>query len=147
MIFNIFKMLAVAIVAVPLFGCSSPVLTKGSFDGLTNSDPSKGTIFVYRESSFAGAANQYDVLMDGLLVGSAPNGSFFSMSAAPGEKYIKADTGSFGKGSTIVVEKNKIYCLKVTLNFCVGCKSADITPVTNDQCQTEIKSLSRVALK
>ncbi len=145
--FKFLRTLVILFLAVELVGCASPVVKDGKYEGLTNSDPSKATIFVYRDSSFAGAMNQYDVLIDGVLSGSLPNGSFFIATTEPGEKNIKADTGKFGKGSSILVEKGKAYCLKMTLNFCVSCKSADIDTVDNARCDKEIKSLAKVSLK
>ena len=145
--FHFVKVLVVVLFATELMGCASAVVDRGSYEGLTNSDPSKGTIFVYRERAFAGSVNQYDVLIDGVIGGSLPNGSFFAVNTEPGKKDIKADTGPFGKGSGILVEKNKVYCLKLTLNFCVSCKSADVTLIDIEKCENEIKSLTKVGLK
>ncbi len=149
---NIIKMLLVSLGITGLVGCeiASPIVSGGHYAGLTNSDPSKGSIYVYRDSSFAGAANQYDVMVNGVLVGSLPNGSFFSLDTAPGETKVEPRTLTsfgFGKGSNITVEPGKSYCLKLTLNFCVQCKSADINVVDNKQCESEIKSLTKVQLK
>ena len=133
-------------------GCTiaTPVITSGSYGGLTNTPPDKGTIFVYRDSSFVGGANQYDVMVNGVLAGSLPNGSFFSVDVDPGEYKVEPRTLTafgFGKGSVITVEQGKSYCLKLTLNFCVNCKSADINIVDAEQCDKEIKSLEKVQLK
>ena len=145
------KLLAISFFILTLMGCttSSRVITSGSFDGLKNTDPEKGEIFVYRDSSFVGAANQYDVMLNGELVGSLPNGSFFSLDVEPGENKIEPKTltsTGFGKGSNLTVEKGKVYCLKLTLNFCLSCKSADINHAEHHQCISEIKSLSKVRL-
>ncbi len=149
--FNILKVLVLFLFATELMGCvsvgGSAVIESGSYEGLTNSDPSKAAIFVYRDKAFVGSINQYDVLIDSVLVGSLPNGSFFTVNTEPGQKNIKADTGAYGKGSSIVVEKSKAYCMKLTLNWCTGCKSADITQVDNEQCNREIKSLTKVSLE
>ncbi|MDO9424828.1 MAG: DUF2846 domain-containing protein [Methylobacter sp.] len=145
------KLLAISFFIINLMGCttSSRVITSGSFEGLNNSGPEKGAIFVYRDSSFAGAANQYDVMLNGELVGSLPNGSFFSLDVDPGENKIEPKTltsTGFGKGINVTVEKGKVYCLKLTLNFCLSCKSADINLAEQNQCESEIKSLSKVRL-
>ncbi len=145
--FNFLKMLAISFIVLNLFGCASSVIEEGGFEGFRNVDPNKGTIYIYRESSMFGATNQYDVLVDGVLSGSLPNGSFFSVSTKPGERKIKADTGSFGKGTNIMVEKNKIYCTKLSVNFCFSCKSADITSIDNVQCKEDIESLTKVRLE
>jgi hypothetical protein len=134
-------------VALALTGCATSVIKVGRYEGLSNSNAKEAKIFVYRESSFVGAANQYDVLMDSVLVGSVPNGSFFTVDAKSGNRSLNADTHPFGKGTNIDVEAGKSYCVKLTLNFCFSCKSADITPVNLDQCETEIKSLTKVSLK
>jgi hypothetical protein len=144
--FKIIKMLVVSLFAAELMGCASSVIESGNFEDISNSDPNKGTIFVYRDKALTGFANQYDVLIDGVLVGSLPNGSFFTVNTEPGKKNIKADTG-MGKGSSILVEKNKTYCMKMLLNFNIIMKSADIVPVDNEQCNSEIKSLTKVRLK
>ncbi len=149
---NIIKMLVVTLFATGLIGCtiSTPVITSGSYEGLTNSNPNKGAIFVYRDKAFAGSANQYDVMVNGVLAGSLPNGSFVILDAEPGENKIEPRTLTsfdFGKGSSITVEKGRSYCLKLTLNFCVQCKSADINIVDAKQCDSEIKSLEKVQLE
>ncbi len=138
------------LIAVTLFvtaGCASTVETVGKYKGLNNLDENKGTVYVYRESSFVGGANQYDILKDNKLVGSVPNGSFFTVIAEPGEYFLKADTGSFGEGAAIVVHKGEVQCLKMTLNFCMSCKSADLTPVDTTQCENEIVDLEEVKLE
>lgn len=149
---SVIKMIVISLLVAGLIGCtiSSPVIKSGSYDGLTNSDPKKGTIFVYRDKAFGGSANQYDVMLNGVLVGSLPNGSFFTVDTEPGENKIEPRTLTsfgFGKGSSITVEQGEVYCLKLTLNFCVQCKSADINIVDAKQCESEIKSLKKVQLK
>jgi hypothetical protein len=148
---NGLKVLVVVLLAIALTGCeiAARVKTTGKYEGLANKDPSKGQIFVYRESAFAGAANQYDVMLNGKLVGSLPNGSFFSVPATPGQTKIEPRTlTSFGlgKGTSVNVEAGKSYCFKMTLNFCLQCKSADITPVSTEQCERDMKSLRSVVL-
>lgn len=147
-----FKIIATAIFGLMLSGCSmsTPVTTVGSFEGINNTETDKGVVFIYRESSFAGSANQYDVMVDGVLKGSVPNGSFFNVNLNPGKHKIEPKTFTsfgLGKGIDITVEKGKSYCLKLTLNFCVQCKSADLNIVDNKQCEKEIKSLDKVQLK
>ena len=149
---NLIKMLIISLFSIVVMGCtiSTPILNSGSYEGLKNTDPNKGTIFVYRESAFVGGANQFDVMVNGVLVGSLPSGSFFSLDAAPGENKIEPRTltsFSLGKGSSITVEKGKSYCLKLTTNFCFGCKSADINLLDKQQCENEIKSLKKVRLE
>lgn len=149
---SIIKMFAMPLLVSGLIGCtiSTPVVTSGSYEGLVSTDPNMGEIFVYRESAFAGAANQYDVMVNGIIAGSLPSGSFFSVAADIGENKIEPRTLTdfdFGKGSVISVEKGDTYCLKLTLNFCMQCKSADINVVDSKQCESEIKSLKKVKLK
>jgi hypothetical protein len=149
---SVSKMLAISLLVAGLMACTiaSPVITSGSYEGLTNTTPDKGTIFVYRESSFGGITNQYDVMVNGALAGSLPNGSFFNVNVDPGEYKVEPRTLSsfgFGKGSVVTVEQGKSYCLKLTLNFCLQCKSADINIVDTKQCESEIKSLKKVQLK
>ncbi len=149
---SVIKMLVIFLLLAGLMGCtiSTPITTSGSYEGLTNTDPDKGTIFIYRDSSFAGMTNQYDVMVNGVLVGSLPNGSFFSVKVDPGENKVEPRTLTdfdLGKGSVITVEKGRSYCLKLTLNFCFSCKSADINIVDTKQCDSEIKSLQRVQLE
>lgn len=146
------RTLVVCLVAFGLSGCeiAARVAPSGKYEGLTNKDPNKGTIFVYREKAFVGSANQYDVMLNGALVGSLPNGSFISVDVNPGANKVEPRTLTsfgFGKGSVISVEKGKAYCLKLTSNFCVQCKSADINAVSNEQCESDIKSLDRVRLQ
>lgn len=145
-------LLVISLLVAGLMGCtiSTPVITNGSYEGLTNTDPEKGTIFVYRDSSWGGATNQYDVMVNGVLAGSLPNGSFFSVDVDPGEIKVEPRTLTsfgFGKGSVVTVEKGRTYCLKLTLNFCLQSKSADINIVDVKQCESEIKSLKKVQLK
>lgn len=139
------KVVAISLVLAISAGCATSVKTTGTYEGLTNADKSKATIYVYRESAFAGMANQYDVLIDRKLVGSLPNGSFFAVTTDAGNKMIEADTG-MGQGSKIKVESGKIYCMKLDLNFNVMMKSADINPVSQEQCNNEMKSLKKVQL-
>ena len=146
---SMIKMLAISFLMAGLMGCTiaTPVTTVGNYEGLANADPDKGRIFVYRDSSFVGAANQYDVMVNGELAGSLPNGSFFSVNAEPGENKIEPRTlTSFGlgKGSTITVEQGGLNCLKLTLNFCLQCKSADINPTDLDTCKKEMAPLKQV---
>ena len=141
---NLFKLVAVFIVALNLFGCSSvSVKEVGSFKALKNIEPNKGTIYVYREERWKGAINQYDVLANGAVAGSLPNGSFFTVSAKPGQTQINATSGAVAKFS---VKKNKVYCAKLTVNFCFSCLSADITPVDIAQCKKEIAPLVEVRM-
>jgi hypothetical protein len=147
MLNNFRFLLGASTIAVVLTGCSAPVVKHGSYEGLKSLEQGKGTIYVYRESAFPGAMNQYDVLVDGKLVGSLPNGSFFTVNAEPGERNVRPDTGSFGQGAKVTVESGKAQCLKMTLNFCYGCKSADLDPVDNEQCENEIRPLTKVRLK
>ena len=130
-----------------LVGCATPIVKIGGYEGLSSSDATKATVFVYRDKEFAGSANRYDVLIGKDLVGSLPNGSFFSVTTPPGETQIKADTAPFGKGSSLTVEADKVYCFKLKLNWCLSCESADIIPVDNAQCEIEMKPLTRVRLK
>jgi hypothetical protein len=149
---SMIKMLGMSISLTVLMGCtiSTPVITSGSYEGLTSTVADKGTIYVYRESSFVGGANQYDVMVNGVLAGSLPNGSFFSLDADSGENKVEPKTFTsfgLGKGTVLKVEEGKSYCLKTTLNFCYNCKSADIDIVDAKQCDSEIKSLKKVQLK
>lgn len=146
------EILLASMFASVLTGCtiSTPVMRAGSYQGLANTEPSKGTVFVYRNSAFAGSVNQYDVMINGALAGSLPNGSFFNVDVEPGETKVEPRTLTafgFGKGSTIVVEKGNSYCFRLTLNFCVQCKSADIDAVDSKQCEDEISGLEKVQLK
>ena len=145
------RILVACLLTSSLMGCeiAARVAPSGKYEGMSNKDPSKGTIFVYREKAFAGAANQYDVMLNGVLVGSVPNGSFISVDADAGQTKVEPRTLTsfgFGKGSVVPVEKGKSYCLKLTPNFCMQCKSADITVVSNEQCNVDMKSLEKVRL-
>jgi len=149
---SVIKMIVVSLLVSGLMGCTiaAPVMTSGSYEGITNTDSDKGTIFVYRASSFVGLTNQYDVMLNGVLAGSLPNGSFFSVAVDPGENKVEPRTLTsfgFGEGSVIKVEQGKSSCLKLTLNFCLQCKSADIDVVDANQCDSEIRSLKKVQLK
>ncbi len=135
-----------------LVGCTiaTPVVTSGSYENLANADPSKSHIYIYREKAFAGSANQYDVMVNGVLAGSLPNGSFFDVEIEPGENKVEPRTLTafgFGKGVSITAEQGNSYCFKLTSNYCVQCKSADINPVSKDQCENDIKDLKKVKLK
>lgn len=145
------KVVLMSLLALGLGGCtiSSPVTTVGKYEGLNTTDPAKGTVFVYREDSFVGVANQYDVMVNNELVGSLPNGSFFSVDITPGEARIEPRTLTafgLGNGTDLTVEQGQSYCLKLTLNFCVQCKSADISVVDRSQCTNEINKLKKVQL-
>ncbi len=149
---SVIKMLVISLVVAGLMGCTiaTPIITSGSYEGLANTDPDKGAIFIYRDSSFVGAANQYDVMLNGVIVGSLPNGSFFIVDADPGENKVEPRTLTefdLGKGSVLTVEQGRSHCLKLTLNFCFSCKSADINIVDAMQCDSEIKSLDKVQLE
>ena len=133
------------IAALTTFACSASVRRAGSYGGLGLPDTDQATVFVYRDSSFAGAANNYDIVIDDQLVGSLPNGSFFSVPAKPGVREISADTG-MGEGSRVTLAAGEIYCMKLGLNFNVLMKSADIDPVPLEQCDREMKTLDRVEL-
>ena len=149
---NFFIMILTSLFLLMLNGCTiaTPVVTNGAYEGLNNTNPKKGTLYVYRKKAFAGSVNQYDVMLNDALVGSLPNGSFFSIDVDSGDNKVEPRTLTsfgFGKGSIITVEEGKSYCLKLTLNFCVQCKSANIDVVDIAQCDSEIKSLKRVQLK
>tara|TARA_R110002073_G_scaffold17876_2_gene66622 strand:- start:7343 stop:7801 length:459 start_codon:yes stop_codon:yes gene_type:complete len=139
-------------VLLGLMGCtiSTPVTNVGSYEGLKNSDRSNATLYVYRESAAFGSVNQYDVMVNGELAGSLPNGSFFTVDVLPGETKVEPRTLTafgFGNGSTVSVDKGKPYCFKLTLNFCLQCKSANIVAVNTPKCEAEIDSLRKVKLK
>lgn len=129
---------------------ATPVVTSGSYEDLTNQDPSKSTLYVYREQAFTGSTNQYDVMVNGVIAGSLPNGSFFDVEVEPGANKVEPRTLTafgFGKGAFFTAEPGEVYCLKLTLNFCIQCKSADINLVSTEQCSSEIESLKKVELR
>ena len=149
---RIFRITTASIFLAGLMGCtiSSPVIDAGSYEGLTAGGPSNATLFVYRASALKGSTNQYDVMVNGELAGSLPNGSFFTVDVPPGETKIEPRTLTafgFGSGSTTSVEEGNSYCFKLTLNFCLQCKSADIVSVGTEQCENEISSLRKVRLR
>lgn len=148
---SLVKIIFISTILGLLAGCSSstPVKTVGSYEGIEPTVSDKATVYIYRESSFVGGANQYDVMIDGDLVGSLPNGSFFSVLTNEGEKKIEPKTlteSGFGKGVTIKAERNQVSCLKLTLNFCYACKSADLEEVDINSCKQGMRSLDRVSL-
>ena len=145
MLYKTLKVVAVFLLTILTIGCAASVATVGVYEGLTSSDKNKATIYVYREELFIGSMNQYDVLINGYLAGSLPNGSFFMMNADAGN--ISIEDAGMGKGSKITVENGNIYCMKMTLNFNVLGKSADINPVNQKQCRAEMKGLEQVRLK
>jgi len=145
MLYKTLKVVAVFLLTILTIGCAASVATVGVYEGLTSSDKNKATIYVYREELFMGAVNQYDVLINGKLAGSLPNGSFFMMNADAGN--ISIEDAGMGKGSKITVENGNIYCMKLTLNFNILGKSADINPVNQKQCRAEMKGLKQVRLK
>lgn len=142
---RVLTMIAVSLLVAISAGCATSVKTTGNYKGLINTDKSRAAIYVYRESAIAGMINQYDVLIDEKLVGSLPNGSFFVVNTDAGNKMIRADTG-MGEGSKITVKSGDIYCMKLDLNFNVLMKSANISPVSKEQCEKEIRSLREVQL-
>ena len=77
---RVIKMIVIFLLVVGSMGCtmSTPVITSGGYEGVTKTDPEKGTIFIYRDNSLFGATNQYDVMVNGVLAGSLPNGSLLS---------------------------------------------------------------------
>jgi len=146
------KLLAVSLLSVVLIGCSisTPVMVSGKYEGLVNLNKDKGTVYIYRDDSYFGAVNQYDVMVDGVLTGSLPRASFFTVDLEPGDHRIEPRTlldFNLGKGASITTEKGKTYCMKLTLNFCFGCKSADINPVDRELCEREMKSSEKVRLE
>jgi len=146
------KILVVSLFSVVLFGCSisTPVMVSGKYEGLANLNPKKGTVYIYRDDSYFGATNQYDVMVDGVLMGSLPRASFFTVDLDPGEHRIEPRTlpdFKLGKGSSITTEKGKTYCMKLKVNFCFGCKSADIDQVDKALCEREMKSSEKVRLE
>ena len=145
MLYKTLKVVAVFLLTILTIGCAASVATVGVYEGLTSSDKNKATIYVYRGELFMGAANQYDVLINGNLAGSLPNGSFFMVNADAGN--ISIEDAGMGKGSKITVENGNIYCMKLTVNFNVLGKSADINPVNQKQCRAEMKGLEQVRLK
>ncbi len=133
-------------------GCTSatPVVASGKYEGLANDDPAIGKNYVYREQAFTGGANQYDVMVNSVLSGSLPNGSFFETDVEPGDTKVEPRTLTsfgFGKGVFSMTEPGGLYCFKLTLNFCLQCKSADINSVDTKQCEKEIQNLKKVELK
>ena len=46
-----------------------------------------------------------------------------------------------------MTEPGGLYCFKLTLNFCLQCKSADINSVDTKQCEKEIQNLKKIELK
>ena len=133
-------------------GCTiaTPVVSSGKYEGLANDDPAMSKIYVYREQAFAGGANQYDVMVNSVLSGSLPNGSFFETDVEPGDTKVEPRTLTsfgFGKGVSRMTEPGGLYCFKLTLNFCLQCKSADIDEIDAKQCENEMRNLKKVELK
>ncbi|OUS06993.1 hypothetical protein A9Q81_01370 [Gammaproteobacteria bacterium 42_54_T18] len=140
------RKLAVPIViasATILGGCTVPMVKVGGYEGLTRVGEGKATVYVYREQSFVGAANTYDVLIDEINVGALEDGSFIQTDVEAGAKVVRTDTG-MGSGSEVTFEKGHIYCMKLTLNFNILMKSADINPASLDTCKAEIAPLNYV---
>ncbi|MBQ25271.1 DUF2846 domain-containing protein [Alcanivorax sp.] len=133
-------------------GCTiaTPVVSSGKYEGMANDDPAMSKIYVYRDQAFAGGTNQYDVMVNGVLSGSLPNGSFFETEVEPGDTKVEPRTLTsfgFGKGVSSMTDPGGIYCFKLTLNFCLQCKSADIDKIDTEQCESEIQNLKKVELK
>ena len=133
----------VIVSAILLEGCTVPMVKVGGYEGLTRVDAEKATVYVYRDQSFVGSANTYDVLIDEENVGALQDGSYIQVGVDEGAKVVRTDTG-MGSGSEVMFEKGHIYCMKLTLNFNILMKSADINPASLDTCKNEMAALTYV---
>ncbi|MBL4703806.1 MAG: hypothetical protein JKY54_04755 [Flavobacteriales bacterium] len=138
--------LGIVTATIALSGCAVSMSKVGKYDGLSQINADEATVYVYRERAITSSANDYDVLIDNNLVGALPNGSYLKVSSASGSKMVKAGTG-MGRGSEVDFENGKLYCMKLSYNFNILMKSADIDPVSLATCNIEMTDLDYVMLK
>jgi len=62
-----------------------------------NNKPGTGLVYVYRESKFAASGVSADVVVDGKVIGTIPNGSFVAAYLKPGVHSIEVKFGAINK--------------------------------------------------
>lgn len=68
-------------------GCATAPLESESVDAKAKqflADPENATVYIYRESSFYGAAIGFPITVDGNNIGSTTSGSYFLLKLSPG---------------------------------------------------------------
>jgi hypothetical protein len=78
--------------------------------------PDKGLVYFYRESSFKGAAVQYDIRDNGNVIGALQSGTYFYEEATPGKHVYSAKTEVTSEVS-VDVEAGKTYYVKGSIGF------------------------------
>jgi hypothetical protein len=78
--------------------------------------PHKGLVYFYRESSFKGAAIQYDIRDNGDVIGALQSGTYFYEYATPGQHTYSAKTEATSE-VTLDVEAGKAYYVKGSITF------------------------------
>lgn len=91
--------------------------------------PDKGLVYFYRESSFKGAAIQYDVRDNGDVIGALQSGTYFYENATPGQHTYSSKTEASSE-VTLNVEAGKTYYVKgsISMGFMAGHPHLEIVP-------------------
>ena len=78
--------------------------------------PDKGLVYFYRESSFKGAAVQYDIRDNGDVIGALQSGTYFYEYATPGQHTYSSKTEVTSEVN-LNIEAGKTYYIKGSVGF------------------------------
>lgn len=138
--------LAGTITALTLTGCGA---TGPKFTSIEIPQENESLVYVYRPSSFVGAAISYDIHVkekdsSDKVIGSLSNGGYIKYITKPKKVEFWAKTESTSS-VTLDMKPNTMYCIKgeLDMGFIVG--RPDLKVIDNKICQEELKDTSAIA--
>ncbi len=97
-----------------LVGCANVPLAPVNEDTRAKEftpDPSKASIYIFRDEGFIGAARTISVLIDGVTVGSTAPKTYFLIQVTPGKHKLASTEGKF-YSLDLNVEAGKLYFVR-----------------------------------
>ena len=133
------------VIALTLTGCGA---TGPKFTAIEIPQKNQSLVYVYRPSSFMGAAMSYDIHVkdkddSDKVIGSLSNGGYIKYITKPEKVEFWAKTESTSS-VTLDMKANTMYCIKgeINMGFIVG--RPHLTIIDNKICKEELKETSAI---
>ena len=133
--------LFIVVTCAVLMGCSA---SGPMFVPLENTPSDQGIIYVYRPSSFVGAAIRPKVEIDGQFICKLPNGGYCAYSCDPGEVVVSAKTET-RRTLTITVKPGEAYYVRMQITMGVVMGRAKLVEVSKPQAVHDIQKCKLVS--
>lgn len=109
-----YRLAVVGCATLLMAGCAG--MPRSSEHPLPSVQPDHGLVYFFRESSFKGAAIQYDVRDNGNVIGALQSGTYFFENATPGKHVYSAKTEA-ENDVTVDVAPGKTYYVQGTISM------------------------------